>query len=185
MELSRRDALAALAAAGVAGAGSLAGCSAPTADGAATSPPGDGESPVGEHELTTLVAVASVVYPSAVEGVEEFVATYTGGRVDGGDDYAAGVATAIADLDDYTRDLFGDEYAALDAERRLEALDVMSVDVVEPARHGTAAQRVRHYVVNELLYALYTSPTGAALAGLENPPGYPGGTRSYQEGPDT
>jgi hypothetical protein len=42
---------------------------------------------------------------------------------------------------------------------------------------------VRHLVVNDLLYALYASPTGARLAGLENPPGHPGGIESYREGP--
>ncbi|MFC7137904.1 gluconate 2-dehydrogenase subunit 3 family protein [Halobaculum litoreum] len=106
------------------------------------------------------------------------------GRLDADEEYAAGVAEAIAGLDDYARSVFGDRYAALDAADRLEALDVLSVDVVDPDPEGTRAQRVRHYVVNELLYAFYTSPTGASLAGLENPPGYPGGTRSYREGPD-
>jgi hypothetical protein len=42
---------------------------------------------------------------------------------------------------------------------------------------------VRYYVVDELLYAFYASPVGGGMAGIENPPGYPGGTESYQEGP--
>ena len=187
MELSRRDALAALSAAGV---GSLAGCAAPAAtDDAGDRPDGDemgrpGSSPVGDHELETLVAVAEVVYPSAVSGVGDFVRTYTGGRVDGDDDYAGGVAEAVAILDDYATEFYGGEYATRSREDRAEALDYMSVDVVNPEPDGTDAQRVRHYLVNELLYALYTSPTGASLAGLENPPGHPGGTESYQEGPE-
>ncbi|SHH03052.1 gluconate 2-dehydrogenase subunit 3 family protein [Halobaculum gomorrense] len=187
MELSRRDALAALSAAGV---GSIAGCAAPTATG-----PDGGESAgggrasetasvVGDHELETLVAVAEVVYPSAVSGVDDFVRTYTGGRVDGAGDYAAGVADAVAVLDDYATELYGGEYATRSREDRADALDYMSVDAVDPDPDGTDAQRVRHYVVNELLYALYTSPTGASLAGLENPPGHPGGTESYRTGPE-
>jgi hypothetical protein len=42
---------------------------------------------------------------------------------------------------------------------------------------------VRYYVVNELLYALYTSPTGGELVGIENPQGHPGGHESYQHEP--
>ncbi|QZP39683.1 gluconate 2-dehydrogenase subunit 3 family protein [Halobaculum magnesiiphilum] len=194
MQLSRRDAMLALSAAGV---GSLAGCGAPVAsdgpgDGTTTDNDdatddengGAGGDAVGDHELSTLIAVAHAVYPSAVDGVDEFVRTYTGGRVDGDGAYARGVAEAVETLDDYTENLYGVRYADLGDEERAEALDVMSVDVVDPDPDGTDPQRVRHYLVNELLYALYASPTGASLAGLENPPGHPGGTRSYQEGPD-
>ncbi|UIP01455.1 gluconate 2-dehydrogenase subunit 3 family protein (plasmid) [Halobaculum sp. CBA1158] len=188
MELSRRDALAALSAAGV---GSLAGCAAPTAGGEGTGDRSDGrgiggddEGRVGDRELATLVAVAEAVYPSEVEGVAEFVETYTGGRVDGDDAYARGVAEAAATLDEYTETFHDRSFRELSVDTRLETLDVMSVDVEEPDPDGTDAQRVRHYLVNELLYALYTSPTGASLAGLENPPGHPGGTESYREGPD-
>lgn len=179
MELSRRDALRALAAASGA---SLAGCAAPTATDAGEA--SATRSPVGEGELATLVAVAGVVYPSSVTGVESFVRTYTAGRVDGDDEYARGVAESIDALDEYATALHGDPYAELSPARRRKTLDVMSVDVVDPDRDGTDAQRVRYYVVNELLFALYTSPTGAALAGLENPPGHPGGIESYREGPD-
>lgn len=187
MRLSRRDALVALAAAGV---GSLAGCSAPTAG----DDPVDGESTdvgehesrdgaVGDHELTTLVAVARAVYPSPVDGVEEFVRTYVDRRVDSDGTYARGVAEAVSTLDDYTEGLYETRYADLESAERAEALDVMSVDVVDPDPDGTDPQRIRHYLVNELLFALYASPTGASLAGLENPPGNPGGTQSYREGP--
>lgn len=176
MKLSRRDALAALSAVGI---GSLAGCESPTASGRAGGSEG---SPVGEHELSTLVAVAEVVYPSVVDGVETFVRTYTGGRVDD-DAYARGVADAIHRLDEYTEVFYDDRYATLPATTRAETLDYMSVDVAAPDPEGSAAQRVRHYVVNELLYAFYTSPTGAELAGLENPPGHPGGATSYRRGP--
>jgi len=48
---------------------------------------------------------------------------------------------------------------------------------------GTAAERVRFFVVNELLLALYASPTGGELVGIENPQGYAGGAESYQRGP--
>mgnify|MGYP000462920580 CR=1 FL=1 len=192
MQLSRRDALAALSAAGV---GSLAGCGAPVASGGTD---GDGsgrtvtpnedddrrDDEFGGHELATMVAVAGTVYPSAVDGVEGFVRTYTDGRVDGDDAYRGGIAEAVATLDEYTEGLYDARYVDLSSEDRAEALAVMSVDDVDPHPHGTDPQRVRHYLVNELLFALYASPTGASLAGLENPPGHPGGVQSYREGPD-
>ncbi|QZX99294.1 gluconate 2-dehydrogenase subunit 3 family protein [Halobaculum rubrum] len=189
MELSRRDALVALSTAGV---GSLAGCGAPVAGGDATDSGATddperetrGNGAVGDHERATLVAVARAVYPSAVGGVDEFVRTYTGGRIDGDTAYAREVSEAVATLDDYAVGLYGTQYVDLSSEDRAEALDVMSVDDVDPDPDGTEPQRVRHYLVNELLFALYASPTGASLAGLENPPGHPGGTRSYREGPE-
>jgi hypothetical protein len=61
----------------------------------------------------------------------------------------------------------------------------MGVHTADPDSEGTDPERVRFHVVNELLYALYTSPTGGELVGIENPQGYPGGTASYREGPAT
>jgi len=81
MELTRRDVIAALAATGAAvGAGATL----------IEEPDGD---PVGGHEVETLVAVAGVVYPSAVEGVESFVRQYSVNRVRDRPEYAAGVGT--------------------------------------------------------------------------------------------
>lgn len=178
MELSRRDALAALASVGI---GSTAGCAVPVIDddsGVSASP-----SPVGDHELATLVAVASVVYPSDVDNVTSFVHIYVSGRIENDTESAQGITAGVEALDDYAREFYDDEYVALSPESRLDVLDYMSVDVAEPAPAGTVAQRVRYHVVNELLYAFYASPTGAKLAGLENPPGHPGGIGSYREGP--
>jgi hypothetical protein len=59
----------------------------------------------------------------------------------------------------------------------------MGADTVDPDPDGGDVARVRYYVVNELLFALYASPTGAELLGLENPQGHPGGLASYQRGP--
>jgi len=58
----------------------------------------------------------------------------------------------------------------------------VGADTAPPDPDGTNAERVRFYVVNELLYALYTSPTGGELVGIENPQGHPGGTDTYQRG---
>lgn len=176
MELTRRDALAALAAGGVS-----VGASAAVLEGGLL----DGDSGTGESDidLDSLVAVARVVYPSSVEGVREFVETYALGRLDGREAYRDGVRAALAELDDYATDWYGDRYAALDREQRDSLLREMGVDAADPDPDGTAPERVRYYLVNELLYALYTTPTGGKLVGIENPQGYPGGTDSYQRGP--
>ncbi|PSQ18424.1 hypothetical protein BRC99_00075 [Halobacteriales archaeon QS_7_69_60] len=137
MELSRRDAIGALAAIGV-GTGAAA-YAVDTGGDAATAP------------VETLVAVAEVVYPSELSGVEPFVETFAERRAAGDDDHARGVRAAV--------------------------------DTAAEVPDGSTAERVRYYVVNDLLMALYASPTGGELVGLENPRGHPGGTDSYQRGP--
>jgi len=171
MELTRRDVLAALAASGAAvGAGvSLA------------SNPGEG--PVGDHEVDTLVAVARVVYPSEVDGVESFVRRYSVARARSRPEYAEGVADSVATLDEYTQTWEDADFADLDTERADRTLSGFEVDTADPDPAGSDRERVRYYLVNELLYALFTTPTGGELAGIENPQGHPGGTTSYQRGP--
>ncbi len=172
MELTRRDVVAALGAAGVAaGAGALGSGLL------------DGD-PVGEHDVATLVAVAETVYPSAVEGVESFVREYSLARVRDRPEYARGVADAVGALDERGREWFDDRFVDLDAETRRTLLDQMGVDAADPDPAGDDRQRVRYYLVNELLFALYTTPTGGRLAGIENPQGHPGGTDSYRRGPE-
>lgn len=172
VRLTRRDAVAALAAAGVvgvtAGAGAIADRSAPRAD-------ADPDLPV-----STLSAAAEVLYPAALEGHRAFVGTYVAGRMVDRPAYRAGVATAAGELDDVARDWYGAPYADLPAGTRESLLDELAADTADPVPDGTLAERLRYYVVEELLYALYTSPTGGRLVGTENPVGYPGGTRSYR-----
>jgi len=172
MELTRRDVLAALAASGAAAAGASVALSG--------EPDGD---PVGSHEVDTLVAVAAVVYPGELTGVESFVRQYSVERVRDRPEYAAGVADAVAALDEYSRDWEGAEFAALDAERADHTLSGFGVDTADSDPDGSDRERVRYYLVNELLYALFTTPTGGRLAGIENPQGHPGGTTSYRRGP--
>ncbi|MFB6269181.1 MAG: gluconate 2-dehydrogenase subunit 3 family protein [Halobacterium sp.] len=173
MELTRRDVLAALAATGAAvGAGAVLHSEL------------DDDSPIGSHDVETLVAVAGVVYPSEVDGVASFVREYSVNRVRDRPEYAAGVADAVSELDDYAREWYDDDFAALDADDRDRALSGLGVDAADPVPDGTDRERVRYYLVNELLYALFTTPTGGELAGIENPQGYPGGTASYQRGPE-
>jgi hypothetical protein len=174
MRLTRRDALAALAGAGVTTA---AGCAAPEAS--------DSDVELGETATETLVAAAAVVYPAAVEETEAFVRTYVEGRVRDDPARRRGIEAATTDLDDAARAWYDDAFAALGAERRGSTLREIGADTAEPEPGvgGTPAGRVRFYVVNELLYALYTSPAGGRLVGVENPVGHPGGITSYRQGP--
>ena len=185
MRLTRRDALAALSAVGM---GSAAGCSAPDAETWGEEPDSDDtESPdleLADDDLETLVALAGVLYPSEVENVGEFVAEWVRPRVRGRPEHGRGMLDAVSTLNEYAESLDGAAYADLDPDTREELLSYMAVDTADPDPNGDDDERVRYYLVNDLLFGLYASPTGASLAGLENPPGYPGGTASYQRGPE-
>ncbi|PSP54512.1 hypothetical protein BRC82_10035 [Halobacteriales archaeon QS_1_67_19] len=183
MELTRRDAVAALAASGVAvgGGAVLAGnpFDPPAEDDAAVT----AESADPQRRLDALLAVADVVYPSDVSGVDEFVRRYVVGRVEDRPARREGMVAALETLDEYARRWHDESFVDVDAETRAELLDQLGVDTADPDPDGADRHRVRYYLVNELLYALYSSPTGGELVGIENPQGHPGGTASYQRGP--
>lgn len=194
MQLSRRDALSALAAAGVAvsaGAAVLTGGAddaGPEDDGTRGEAVPDtsdetATEALASHERETLVAVARVVYPSSVTGIETFVETYVDGRASGRQGYVSGVSGAVQRLDALGGDWHGNRFVDLDPETQEQLLREAGADTAEPAPGGSPAERIRHYLVNELLFALYSSPTGGELVGLENPQGHPGGLGSYQRGP--
>ena len=178
MELSRRDALAALAAGGVVAGVGAAGFRQSLADA-----PDDGVDLPPERERDLLLAVARVVYPSELDGVREFIETYVAGRADDRDGYRAAMRDALATVDDRARTWRDEEFLSLAPDDRETHLRELSVDTADPDPEGTDAERIRYYVVNELLYALYTSPAGGELVGIGNPQGHPGGTDSYQRGP--
>ncbi|HMB49881.1 MAG TPA: gluconate 2-dehydrogenase subunit 3 family protein [Natronoarchaeum rubrum] len=187
MELTRRDAVAALAAVGGTGAIGLAGLldEPPSAPSEADQSDEEGTGAPDDAEIeATLVATAEVVYPSEVSGVETFVGTFLSGRLDR-DAHAAGMGRAVADLDELATDWYDDRFAALDPAERDSFLRELGADIAEEDPVGTTAERVRYYVVNEVLLALYASPTGGELVGIENPQGHPGGQASYQRGPQT
>lgn len=169
MRLTRRDALAALAA----GTASAAGCSAPEVDGEGLDP----------AAADTLVAAAAVLYPTDVENTGEFVRTYTRGRTRDDARRRRGIEATTADLRRVAREWYGEAFTTMSVERRKATLRETGADTADPDPQGGLANRVRFHVVDELLYALYTSPAGGRLAGVENPVGHPGGTTSYQQGP--
>ena len=84
MELSRRDVIAAL---GAVGAGAGAAYAARESD---DSPPGESA-----PDVETLTAVAEVVYPDEVTGLEAFVEAYARRRAAANDEHARGVRAVV------------------------------------------------------------------------------------------
>lgn len=128
MELTRRDALAALS---VAGVGSVGGCSTSLGGGSASENVTD-EDPVSAHDVETMVALADVLYPSAVTGVAQFVRDYSVERVRDDPAYGRGVVAAVDDLDDYVAEWYDGPYAELSTAERGDVLDQMTVDTADP-----------------------------------------------------
>ena len=172
-ELDRRDVLKALGAAGVAVGGGAAALEWTATDEA-----------FDDHDRETLRAVAHTVYPSEVGGIDGFVDGYISGRIEADSERAAGIADAVAALDAYTEEWEGSRFVDLDAATRDATLSGMDVGEAEPDPTGSERERVCYYLVNELLFALFSSPTGGELVGLENPQGHPGGTSSYRQPPE-
>jgi len=183
MELSRRDAVAALAALGAGGIGA-AGVGRYTAG----SPPsagagGDADGgPAGDRTLETYAAVAEVVYPAEVSGIGEFLESFLPARLER-ESHGPAMRETVAALEARARTWHGAPVAGLSPETRDRLLREVGADTAEEDPDGTFAERTRYYVVNELLLALYASPAGGKLVGIENPQGHPGGTTSYRQGP--
>ncbi len=176
--LTRRDALIALGAAGV-GAGGLGELVWGELD---DEPPrrGSDDDPTWRE---AVVAAAEALYPEGVTGVESFVETYVVGRVQDRQPYLDGVQRAAERLDEYARYWHDRPFAALDRSTRQTVFDDYGLADSAPDPEGSEREQVRYYLLNELLFAFYSSPAGGELVGLENPPGHPGGLDSYQRGP--
>jgi len=142
----------------------------------------DGESPSRYHS-DAILAVAEAVYPSSVSVDRSFVENYVFGRVEPQPDHFEHVLAAVEAVDDYAQARFGNRITELPADRRRQVLQSMGATEVHPTPDGTTAERVRFYLVNDLLYALLTSPASSDLTGIDNPPGYPGGRDAYQQAP--
>ena len=179
MELTRRDAVAALATVGgVATAG--VGFSRLQSD---DSPEESGARLPSDEQVTeTMVAIAEVIYPTEVSGIEPFVEEFLDARLER-EDHARGVSESAAELEERAKSWHGGPVSELSRETREQLLREVSAHTVDEHPTGTTAEQMRYYVVNELLLALYASPKGGKLVGLENPQGHPGGTESYQQGP--
>lgn len=173
MELTRRDALVALSGGTAAGIGALAvsertesGTVDGTLDGTATS---------------TLLALAEAIYPEEVTPTMEFVRTYVENH---GQQRRQEIAGAIKHLDAGSRRFTGDDFADLPAKKRRVVLGRLGVSRARSDPDGSIPERIRYHLVNSLLYALFSSPTGSELAGIENPTGHPGGYESLTRSPE-
>ncbi|WP_152042650.1 gluconate 2-dehydrogenase subunit 3 family protein [Salinigranum salinum] len=171
MELTRRDALLALAGTGIVASTAL---TTGETDGALT-----------DADIESLLDLAEVLYPSAVEPTAEFVETYVVGRYRSNDERLAGLKSALQVVRRTSVRETGRSLGALDIETRDKVLRATGGDRAYPDPEGTTAQKVRYHIINDLLYALYTTPKGGELVGNPNPTGYPGGVEAYQQGPRT
>ena len=125
-----------------------------------------------ERAFETLGGVAEVVYPSTVTATPAIVKSYTL-RLD--DSRIVRLEATLDELNDHARSTLRDDFATVPVDTRNALLRELGVDAAQPAPHGIFAARVRYYVVNGLLYALFTRPEGGRLVGIDNPVGYPGG----------
>jgi hypothetical protein len=176
-ELTRRDALIAL---GV--GGGAVGVGALTWDRLGES--NEETADLTDRQRETLLALAHTIYPSELSEIDAFVERYVVGKARERPEYGRGMADALDELEEYAQAWEEQSFADLDEAGRDDLLREFSVDTVEPVPDGRPQERVRYYLVNELQYALYTSPTGGKLVGLENPQGHPGGTESYRQPPE-
>jgi hypothetical protein len=129
-----------------------------------------------------MTALAEPLYPEAVSGIDAFVGEFVDGRLDGSA-HDEGLRAAVAEVESAARSWYDAPVADLSVDERDDLLRELGADTAEEDPAGSAAERVRYYVVNELLLALYASPTGGELVGIENPQGHPGGAESYTRGP--
>lgn len=157
MELSARDAMSALGGAGV--ASTVEATLRPEEGGLETREPTPTE---------TLLALAEVLYPSDVEVTEAFVETYLFGRIDDDGGYWAEVTRGAAVLDDWAHAAHDAPFAALSVDERDALLEDMGVRLVDPVPDGTDLERLHYHLVEELLVAFYSSPTGRELVGAEH-----------------
>lgn len=180
---SRRQFLTALGGTALAAAGYAYGTEY-TGSVAADSATESSSHPASREHIDALSAIASAVYPSAVSIDPSFIESRVFGRVEPEPGHFDNLVTAIEAVDDHARARFGGRITDLSAGRRRQVLQSMGVTTVHPTADGTTAERVRFYLVGDLLYVLFTSPAGGKLLGVDNPPGHPGGREAYQHGPE-
>lgn len=175
MRLTRRDAVAALFAGGAVGA--LASGVRPDNSGHDGT---DENTQFTDDEIRQLVAIAELVFPSRVDATAEYVAEYVSGLPP---DRQRAISTTLDRLEQHVVDTRGASLVDLSRPQLDRVFRSLGVDRTGSSPDGTLPQQVRFYLVNQLLYGLYTTPRGTRLVGIENPVGYPGGYESYQQPP--
>ena len=172
MQLTRRDAVLALVSGGL-----LAGTQVSAIAGSEP----DQRPP--RENLEMLVAVSEVLYPTEVDPSREFIETYVVGRQESAPEYSRGLTVSLDALQRTSRRRTGKTFSEIPPARRGDVIRATGADRAFPDPDGNTAQQIRYYLINDLLYALYTTPKGGELVGNPNPMGYPGGTETYQRRP--
>ena len=168
MELTRRDALIALGGLGLTATAWLEEDAL-------------NETELSQQDIETLVALGETLYPSSVTVSTEFVETFVVGQNQLDPQHVPGIADSLAHIRQESRRQTGRRPTEITRSQRDEVLRSMGAARAYPDPDGSDVERVRYYVINTLLYALYTTPTGGKLVDNPNPPGYPGGTTAYQD----
>jgi hypothetical protein len=127
--------------------------------------------------------MARAIYPSSFPVDESWVENRVFGRVEPTEGHFDQLVAAIEAIDAHARARFGGPVTSLSEGYRRGVLQSMGVTEVHATADGTTAERVRFYLVNDLLYVLLTAPESSDLTGIVNPPGHPGGTDVYKQGP--
>lgn len=172
MELTRRDALGALSAAGIT---ALAGCESLTGGGPGEETASETEAGANGPSMSGMMALAEVLYPSDAEVTEEFLGTFLYGRMVDEDAYRTEVEAGTETLDSLAEDAHGTPFAQLSADQRVGLIEDTDLRSGDSVADGTDVQRVNYHLIDELLFAFYASPTGGELVGNPNPRGWPGG----------
>ncbi|WP_418284912.1 gluconate 2-dehydrogenase subunit 3 family protein [Halorubrum sp. DTA46] len=180
---TRRRSLFALGAAMLGAAGYGYGV-APSSDRSSDADVTEREHTTTPARLATLTALADAVYPPGIDVDREFIERRVFGRTEPKPGHFEGVVAAVDAVNGRARARFGAPITEISVDDRRRVLRSMGATVVHPNPDGTVPERVRHYLVNDLLFALFTSPASSGLTGIENPPGHPGGRDAYQRGPD-
>ncbi|MFC7019290.1 MULTISPECIES: hypothetical protein [Haloarcula] len=180
--LSRRQLLAALGGAAVAAGGYGYG----VRGGAGLTPGGGGDasdSPASPAHVETLTALAEAIYPPSMAVDESWIENRVFGRVEPQAGHFDQLVAAVEAVDTHARARFGGPVTALSPDHRRGVLHSLGATEVHPTADGTTAERVRFYLLGDLLYVLLTAPESSDLTGIANPPGHPGGTDVYTQGP--
>jgi len=176
MKLTRRDALKALAVGGAASGSTLAASEIVNRNELSQS----GSALSGE-DLLTLAAVADVIYPSQIEISTEYIETYIINAFNG--ERRKSISRAISDLNTLTQSRYGTVFYEMSTPTQDAALHSLGVSRAISREDGKAIERIRYHLVNSLLYALFTTPRGSELVGIQNPIGHPGGYESLLRSP--
>lgn len=139
--------------------------------------------PATSAHVKAATAVADAIYPQSVTVDESFVESAVFGRVEPTPGHFDALVETIEAVESHARARFGASVSGLSPGTRRQVLQSMNVTAVHATPDGTTAERVRFYLVNDLLYALFTSPRSRPLTGIENPPGHPGGLEAYRRAP--